>query len=329
MDKTQVPPSGDKHDFLGLAEYWWPNPNTADGLPYVYRDGQINPEYKTIPDRDYLQKLITATSDLSAAYYFTGQTKYSDKAALMIRTWFVNPATRMNPNLQYTAVVKGVNNGSSIGIIAGSFLPKLVDAFKILQTSPSLTPTDQYIFGLWGRAYYTWLTTSVNGLKEATSANNHGTYYNVQVTSFAELIGNHAGALAAINKGKALINSQIRSDGIQPLEMARATPWAYHTLNLGGLISIAQIAKREGVDLWNYTAPLGGSIHKAVDFLEPYANGSQPWPYPDIDATWRPWLMLVSLRQAATAYNNPTYSADATLSTASNNPQRDYSLLLY
>ena len=30
--KKDVPPSGDKHDYMSFSRYWWPNPDTSDGL---------------------------------------------------------------------------------------------------------------------------------------------------------------------------------------------------------------------------------------------------------------------------------------------------------
>ena len=44
MDKPMTPPSGDKHDYMSMGRYWWPNPATADGLPYIRKDGVVNPE---------------------------------------------------------------------------------------------------------------------------------------------------------------------------------------------------------------------------------------------------------------------------------------------
>src|SRR5437868_6138387 len=44
VNKEFLPPSGDKHDYMSMGTYWWPNPNTTNGLPYVRRDGQANPE---------------------------------------------------------------------------------------------------------------------------------------------------------------------------------------------------------------------------------------------------------------------------------------------
>src|SRR4051812_2303040 len=36
-------PGVDPHDYVSLAPYFWPNPDTTDGLPYVRRDGKTNP----------------------------------------------------------------------------------------------------------------------------------------------------------------------------------------------------------------------------------------------------------------------------------------------
>ncbi len=47
VDKTSVPPSGDKRDYYDLSPYFWPNPNSPDGLPYIFRDGHVNPEVET------------------------------------------------------------------------------------------------------------------------------------------------------------------------------------------------------------------------------------------------------------------------------------------
>jgi len=43
-DKTQVPPSDDKHDYMSVGPYWWPDPSSPDGLPYIRRDGETSPE---------------------------------------------------------------------------------------------------------------------------------------------------------------------------------------------------------------------------------------------------------------------------------------------
>src|SRR5260221_240404 len=44
MDKPKAGPSGDKHDYFSTAPYFWPDPAKKDGLPYIRKDGQRNPE---------------------------------------------------------------------------------------------------------------------------------------------------------------------------------------------------------------------------------------------------------------------------------------------
>ncbi len=31
--RTLRAPSGDPHDYMSMGPYWWPNPDTPDGLP--------------------------------------------------------------------------------------------------------------------------------------------------------------------------------------------------------------------------------------------------------------------------------------------------------
>src|SRR5688572_12712213 len=73
MEKKNIPPSGDKHDYMSLAPYHWPNPATADGLPYIRKDGQTNPEVKEYKDKEYLPKLCADVYQLGLAYYFSGK----------------------------------------------------------------------------------------------------------------------------------------------------------------------------------------------------------------------------------------------------------------
>ncbi len=54
MQKTQLPPSGNKHDYMSQGPYWWPDPSKPDGKPYIRKDGQRNPEINGITDHDQL-----------------------------------------------------------------------------------------------------------------------------------------------------------------------------------------------------------------------------------------------------------------------------------
>ena len=121
-DKTQLPPSGNKNDYASYSRYWWPDPAKADGLPYIRRDGETYPgsQSLTTSDRRRIGAFGENTEALGLAYYFTGKVKYATKVAQLLRVWFLNKATRMNPNLNHapccpcasTRTIHGRQSGS-------------------------------------------------------------------------------------------------------------------------------------------------------------------------------------------------------------------------
>jgi hypothetical protein len=118
MDKKLVPPSGDKHDYLSLAPYFWPDPSKPDGKPYIRKDGQVNPETRgDFVDYSRKDKFFGNLNTLSYAYFFSDDERYLRKALQLLKTWFVDPETRMNPNLNFGQGVPGVSTGRPFGII--------------------------------------------------------------------------------------------------------------------------------------------------------------------------------------------------------------------
>jgi hypothetical protein len=283
MEKKQVPSSGDKHDFFTLSPYSWPNPKKPDGLPYIYHDGELNPEAYSIPDGRNMDQMIHRVKILSAAYYFTDNISYASKASELLRVWFLNNNTRMNPNLQYTEVTLGKNNGSHSGIIAAIYFPDLIDAIRLIHDSSAWTKQDQQGIELWFGKYLDWLLNSDAGKEESKRLNNHGTWYDVQVSSIA-LFLNKTELTRDILKHNIdkLIAAKIKADGSQRFELQRRTSLNYHMFNLLGFFYLAKIGDNIGVDLWNYETHKGSGLQKALDYLLPYALGNETWPHKQI-----------------------------------------------
>src|SRR4051812_26227344 len=143
MDKGFTPASGSKHDYMSQAPYFWYDSSKPNGLPYMRKDGQRNPEINKIPDHSLLDDLEQATQTLSLAYYLTGNEKYAAKAASLIKYWFFDEATKMNPNLEYAQAIPGINNGRGIGIIESRFLTGIADVGGLLAGSTSWKSTDE------------------------------------------------------------------------------------------------------------------------------------------------------------------------------------------
>ena len=281
--KTARPPSGDKHDYMSIGPYWWPNPNTKDHTPYVRRDGEVNPERGRLGDAARLGRMISAVDTLALAYHLTGRAPYADHAAKLIRTWFLDEATRMNPHMQYAQAIPGRCTGRGIGIVDTARLPAVVDAAGLLTGSKAWTGADEKALRAWFAAYLKWLLGSAHGRAESRAKNNHSTQYDVQVACYA-LYTNQPdiarGVLARV--GSARIARQVQPDGRQPHELARTKAWSYSVANTRNLMNLARLGMHVGVDLWRYRSRDGRSIPKALEYLIPFATGSKTWSYKQI-----------------------------------------------
>lgn len=283
IDKSTTLPGGDKHDFLSMAPYFWPDPTKQDGLPYIQRDGERNPEIYAITDKDYLSKTLNASQLLAISWFITGDSKYSAKAAENIRVWFLDRETRMNPNFKHAQFVRGLNDGRGTGLISSHDLYKALDAILILRGSKEWTRTDDQNIRAWFEEYFTWLTTDKNAIDESIRENNHGTWYDVQAASIALFLGKEEYVRNLLETAKEKrIASQIEKDGTLPNELRRTRSWHYSCMNLAAFMHLALLGERVHVDLWNYEARQGGSIRKAVNFLLPFVSDTTKWGHKQI-----------------------------------------------
>ena len=309
INKEATPLSGDKHDYMSQAPYFWPDPKSPNGLPYIRRDGERNPEIKKFPDHQSMDGMVDAVSTLSLAYYFKGDEAYAAKASELLRAWFLNPATRMNPNLQYAQAIPGVNSGRGIGLIETRGLTRVVDAIGLLAGSKSWTAADQRGLEDWFTKFLQWMMESKNGRDESNAENNHGTFYDLQTTSFALFLGKTDLAVKILETAKQKrIARQIEPDGREPLELARTRALSYSVGNLDGLITLAELGERAGVDLWNYQTADGRSIRRALEYLYPFAVGEQKWPYKQL-GEWQPQMLYPLMRRASVKYNDQKFKA--------------------
>ena len=185
MDKIQIPPSGDKHDYMSQGPYWWPDTTKKDGKPYIRRDGVRNPEIDLISDSEEMDWMTEDVVLLTAAFEKTKDEKYARFAAQLLSTWFINPATRQTPHLNFGQGIPGINTGRGIGIIETRLLYKITDAASRLRNSKAWTLENHDRLKTWFSDYLTWLIESPIGLDEADEHNNHGTYYDVQVINLS------------------------------------------------------------------------------------------------------------------------------------------------
>ncbi|HSY18680.1 MAG TPA: alginate lyase family protein [Candidatus Acidoferrales bacterium] len=301
---------GGPHDFYSNGDYWWPNPKTTNGLPYIQRDGQTNPENFTA-HRQIIRQLSDAIAALGAAYKLTGDDKYAAKAAALLKVFFLDEATRMNPSLQYAQAIPGVSPGRGIGIIDTLHIIEIPKAIEAMAKSPAFTPELMAGLKKWFADYVTWMRTSKNGNEEQNAGNNHAVACWLQVAVFAEFTGDEANlAEARRHFTDIFVARQMTNDGSFPAELRRTKPYGYSTFQLDNMVTLCQVLSTKDHDLWHFTTPDGRTIGKAMAFMYPYWADKSTWPHkPDVQA-WEGWpARQPSLLFAGLAFDEPKYLA--------------------
>ena len=176
--------AGGRHDFFSEGDYWWPDPEHPGG-PYIQRDGMTNPE-NFVEHRRALMRLSVQVPALVEAWRLTREPRYAAHAARHLRAWFVDPDTRMNPNLLYAQAISGRVTGRGTGIIDTIHLVEVARAHRAAARHAGVDgPGRRRRSAQWFADYLTWLTTHEYGIAERDAKNNHATCWVMQVAAFA------------------------------------------------------------------------------------------------------------------------------------------------
>jgi hypothetical protein len=266
----------DAHDYYSQAPYWWPDPTNPTGT-YVRKDGQVNPD-RFMANKNALNAMCDAVFTLGTAAFFLDDTRYAQRAARDINTWFVNPRTRMNPSLEFAQVIRGSDNLRGGGILDGRVFIRALQGMEFLAHTGAWDPKDQAAVHKWFEEYLTWLLHSKNGQYEKKSGNNHASWWAAQVAAVASFTGNQPDeAVAFTYYREHILPSQIRGDGSAPREEARTRSLSYSAFNLEAFSTVCRIAQVNGVDLWNVTGHRGSTIATIVEYLRPYLQDPKRW----------------------------------------------------
>jgi hypothetical protein len=264
-----------------------------------------------VAHRRVLLRFSVQVPALVAAWKISGDRRYAEHAAAHLRAWFIDPRTRLNPNLQYAQAISGRSTGRGIGIIDTVHLVEVARAIEVLESGDALSRTEQEQIARWFTDYLQWLTHSKNGIDEREAKNNHGSCWLLQVAAFAHLTGDQQ--LLAYSRDRfktVLLPTQLASDGSLPLELKRTKPYGYALFDLEALAALCEILSTPADNLWTYATPDGRSMAKAMAWMFPYVRNKASWPLAADVMYDREWPMRQSsLLFAGRALDRPEYLA--------------------
>lgn len=269
--------AGGPHDFFSQADYEWPNPTNKSGFPYVGRDGQTNPN-NFEHHRMAMRHMKDAVAALAAAYALTGDNKYVPKASELLRVFFLDEKTKMNPSLNYAQAELGKSPGNAIGVIDTLHLAELPVAIRFLEKSPKFDPAVDAGVKKWFAEYINWMTTSTNGIREMNAKNNHSIAYFVQLASFARFVGDEKNLKLCRERFKeVLLPRQMTNDGSFPLELKRTKPYGYSIFQADNVSILCTLLSTLNEDLWKFQLLDGNTPLKSTEFIYPYLADKSKW----------------------------------------------------
>ena len=307
VDKSLTPPSQDKHDYISLGPYFWPNPKTKDGYPYIRRDGKVNPNALIDSDSPRLVRLTNALETLALAYYYTNNTKYAQRAVEMIQIWFINDTTKMNPHLKYAQGIPGTVPGRALGILDGRHFVRILDSITLIENSNLLSSKDLEVIKQWVKDYQNWLLNGEYAYDESHRPNNHGTFYDYQVVGYALYLEQPKKAKELLTNAQYIrLGSHIGSKGQNFHELERTRPLHYSLFDLEAMIGLALYSDHyDDVNFWTFTINQT-SLKKAIDYVVKYKNNRDMWLVENENVNFMdltPTLLVAAQKYQTDEYN--------------------------
>ena len=300
-------PSGDVHDYVSMGPYWWPNPDTPNGLPYVNRDGIVNPETKTgIHSGGVYARVHT----LALAEFYIGGGKYAEYANRQLYDWFINPETKMNPNGKYLQGIPGRCEGRGTGLISFGTSYVLFNGMGILEHLGLLDEKINEGVKAWFVEFANWILTHEYGIAMDNGRDNHASWHDANILATA-IYTNRPQLVKKIctTAYERRVKFLIKPDGSQPSELRRTKAIAYSFFNLQAQLVIANIAERLGyTEYWTVDSERGNCVLKsAVDFIYPYVCDPSTFPYQELYPEKQGKPMAKSLMSVAKRFPEDGY----------------------
>jgi len=275
---THRPPNVDAgpNDYYSEGPYWWPDPKDPKA-PYIRKDGVRNPN-RFMGNRNDLGNMCSAMLALGMGGWMLGDKACGAHATRVLSTWFLDPKTRMNPNLEYGQAVRGHNTGRGTGLIDTVSMIHTVQGVWLLERAGMLDASVVAGVRDWFTAFTKWMTASKKGLDEKKSGNNHATWWTAQVAAYSGFTGDTKTQKMAWDHYRTyLVPTEIEPDGSCPREEARTNSLGYSAMNLDAFSVICRIAAIHGENLWNFKGPKGVGVEKCFHYLAPFVEHPDTW----------------------------------------------------
>ncbi len=294
------------HQYFSEDVEWF----RTDNGTYERRLGLSNPTAFS-QHRDALVKMNGIVAACVAAWRLTNDVKYAEHAMLHLRAWFLDAATRMEPNLHHAACIPPTAEGTYRGVEDTVMLAETVRAASFL-CSYNGVATEAETSGLrtWCTDFTTWLNESKPGFIAREIKDRTAICWTLQAAEMARFTRNGALQLECLHRFRDQLLRQMNLDGQFPLELHRKDAYAASIFTLDCLSMTCEVVSTPMDRLWDFSLPDGRSMRSAIAWLYPSLDNRGTWKFPSDAEHFTDWpVRQPSLLLAGRAYSRPEYIA--------------------
>ncbi len=304
--RLNLPNGADPNDYLSFGSHWWPDPSVTTGLPYVRIEPGVNPD-ATINSTN-LSQMGKRIKELSLAWFFSREKQYADKAGELLRSWFLDSLTRMNPNLDHAGAVPGRIQGRGSAVSEGLPLVTMLDGLVIAETSGGLRGSEEKQIREWYQSYFQWLLESPLAIEAGTLTGRHALGRELQLLGIAHFLKNDEFVQIRISTVTLpLIRKMVGEDGRISADLRGNGSFAERVECLEYLFRIWEIGRRTEYDIEGFSQFYGELLRKVLDQMiaEFQQSRSAEFVSPENDPAEEKLGSLI--RFAAWQFKEPSY----------------------
>lgn len=271
----------DRREFFTLAHSWWPDPDSEEGTPYVYKEGTLNPEALEVSDQLLLENMITETRMMALAYFYSDEEKYAEHAAKLLRAWFIDRRTRMNPSLRHAWAIPGVQEGGFEGIFQSRNLIYIPDIEALIAGSESWTEADGKGLREWFNSFIDWMLYSPLAREAQAQKGYHGTSFDMELIASCWLTDRtYLLRMVYLESVRQRFAEQLAFDGQMPIENEGIDAWSGYVYNFESHMLIAKMVEKMFRDTFEFSPKGKGDLPTTADYLAVYFPGTiNIWPH--------------------------------------------------
>jgi hypothetical protein len=227
-------------------------------VPGFYVDPQGHKKARTGLAQD-----ANAAYVMALTFRMSGDRKYATAAVNLINSW--------------VTTLRSLSRKDDSMLSFSYHFPAFIFAAALLEDDPDW-PTDRQ------QAFKDFVRSKALPMNTMDHENNWGNWGLVLVMASATYLQDHALFSQGVERWKHFIDQQIAADGHLPLEVTRNNGVGEHGIwyshfSLMAQTLAAEIARVNGVDLYDYKSPRGRSLRQAFERMVPWTVDPKTFPY--------------------------------------------------